>query len=318
MPLVRRPGWLIGSAITVAATSVRAQPTLEVTESGACPNRAELVEALEARHLGVGGSGWKLGLRSLPGAAVLRLDNVAGQVVLERELRSVDCPAMAAAFALMVEAYFVEIGVIAAPGSEPPRATPSPEAPAARTASGAAAPTAPVPAGPTRASPPGPRPELSLAVGPELLLPSPVVTMAADAGFGLNWSQLSLRLALLTTLPSEIRVDEDRVWRWANRAELRAGVNLGGIEPWVGGGVTAVQLQARALPLHPVRAFWSPLVGAGIAARQRFTSFWAGRVGLGCYLPLRAERYAISDVDIGPGPLFGCDLTYGVVWSRFR
>ena len=319
MPLVRCPGWLIGSAIAVAAASVRAQPTLEVTETGACPSRVELVEALEARHLGVGGSGWRLGLRSVPGAAVLRLENVAGQVVLERELRSVDCPAMAAAFALIVEAYFVEIGVIAAPGSdlpEPPRATPPPEGPVPRTASGPAVRAAPAPAGPKRAPPRGPRPELSLALGPELLLPSPVVTVAADAAFGLNWSLLFLRLGVVTTLPRVIRVDDDRVWRWANRAELRAGVNSAGLEPWVGGGVTAVQLQAAALPVRPVRTFWSPLVAAGIAARQRLTTSWAGRVGLGCYLPLRAERYSISDVDIGPGPAFGCDLTYGIVWSR--
>ena len=97
MPLARRPGWLVGFAIAVAATSVRAEPTLELTESGACPSRAEVVDALEARHLAVGSSGWKLGLRSRPGAAVLRLENVAGHPVLERELRSVDCPAMAAA-----------------------------------------------------------------------------------------------------------------------------------------------------------------------------------------------------------------------------
>jgi hypothetical protein len=146
MPLVGRPGWLVGSAIAVAAASVRAEPTLEVTESGVCPSRAELVDALEARQLAVGNSGWKLGLRSLPGAAVLRLENVAGHLVLERELRSVDCPAMAAAFALIVEAYFVEIGMIAAPGSDasvPARTAPSPEAPAPRPASGPATPTAP-------------------------------------------------------------------------------------------------------------------------------------------------------------------------------
>ena len=216
MPLVRRPGWLVGSAIAVAASSVRAEPTLEVTESGACPSRAEVIEALEARHLAAGSSGWKLGLRGRPGATVLRLENIAGDVVLERELRSIDCPAMAAAFALIVEAYFVEIGIIAAPSSAasaPAGLTPPSAAPAAGPTPGpaavSAAPTA-VRGESTRASASAARPEVFGAVGPELLLPSPVVTLAAAAGFGLAWPRLAARLRLLTALPNEIRVGRDR------------------------------------------------------------------------------------------------------------
>ncbi len=318
MPLVWRSAGLVGLAIAFRAASAPAEPMLEVTETGVCPDRAELIEALEARHLIVGGSGWKLGVRTAPGRAVLRLENVAGQAVLERELSSADCGAMAAAFALIVEAYFVEIGVIAAPASDVPEPPRSPEAPAVRPASRPATRATPAQVGPTRAPPRGPRPELSLVVGPELLLPSPVVTMAAGAGVGLDWSLPFLRLALFTTLPHEIHAGQDRVSRWANRAELRAGAAFAGFEPWLGGGVTGVRLQAQGLPVRPARPFWSPLVGAGIAVRHRLSSSWAGRVDLGCYRPFKAERYSISDVDIGPGPRFGCDLTYGLVWSRFR
>ena len=146
-------------------------------------------------------------------------------------------------------------------------------------------------------------------------MPSPVVTLAAGVGFGLRWSRLASRLELLTTLPREIRLGDDQVSRWASRALLAAGSNLAGLEPWAGAGVTAVRLQARELPVRPVRWFWSPLVGAGVAVPQRLGSSWAGRVDLGCYLPFFEERYSISGDDIGPGPRFGCDLTYGIVWS---
>jgi hypothetical protein len=325
MSLVRRSAWLLTLAIALSRTIARAEPALEVTVSGECPSQAELVEALTARHLAV--ARWSVDLRSVPGGAAIRLRNPARDVVLERELQSGDCAAMAAAFALIVEGYFIEIGIIAEPASGAPGQAEA--APAAATEPASAPP--PRSAGSPEPGRIEPRPPLararrtrlraSLAAGPELVMPSPVVTLAGGVAFGLEWSRPPVysEMGLYTTLPTVIRVGEDRVWRWASRAQLVAGATLGSspaIEPWAAAGLTGVRLEARALPVHPLRTFWSPVVGGGVAVRQQLGGAWAGRVDFGCHFPLLSERYSVGRVDIGRGPRFACDLTYGFLWTE--
>ncbi len=160
-----RSGWqsglaaLAGGAALLLCQTALAQPTVELLVPGNCPSRTALEMAVRARGLGIGHGSFLLEVRSEPGAAILVLKDTASKVLVERTLRSEDCTALAAAAAVIVEGYFVEIGSL--PGQRAlPRDTPegpenalpnAPVAPFAAPRPNAAAP-APAPLPPTGAS----------------------------------------------------------------------------------------------------------------------------------------------------------------------
>lgn len=134
-------------AVTVNAVAVNAvaAPHLSVTTDGNCPDRAMLASAMTAKGFTVPPASepvsYTLTIRALRGGAALQLSDASGARVVARQFTSTDCRAMAEAMAVVVEAYFVDLGTVgdrarAAPPSRTPEPQPAsaPSAPAAPSA----------------------------------------------------------------------------------------------------------------------------------------------------------------------------------------
>lgn len=109
-----RQAWLLASGVIAMAGRAQAMPVFSVSAQGSCPSKAELATALAAKGDNPTGpndpSKYSVVTRSEPSGAVLVLIRGDGEQILERHFSSSDCRALADAMAVVIEAYFVEVG----------------------------------------------------------------------------------------------------------------------------------------------------------------------------------------------------------------
>ncbi len=107
---------LLVSGVIAMAGRAEATPVFSVLAQGSCPSKAELAAALATKADNPTGpkdpSQFSVVTRSEPSGAVLFLIRGDGEQVLERHFASSDCRALADAMAVVIEAYFVEVGVL--------------------------------------------------------------------------------------------------------------------------------------------------------------------------------------------------------------
>lgn len=346
-----RPCLALGAAMVAAWTLTTGQghaaapPVLDLTAEGDCPDRAALASSMRAHGCTLGPSEWHASVRRVAGAARLELRNSAGQTVLDRQIESNDCAALAEAAALIVEAYFVEIGVMTAPsGSEPgvtpttaeqtapaPTATPNSEGRSdpARTTAGrrGEVTSARKHAGRTQLAPPFSS-SRSLGwhgmagLGPRAEAPALHFSGAAELGVGLDLPSpaVSARLAVATAVPRVLFSEPNRVSRWPSRALVQVGGRLGEdpvVFPWAGSGVSAVRVRAHDLPGATRRWVWSALVGLGVDTWWPLRRGWFAMTGLGCLVYISREAYRVDpDGEIGRGPRVDCGASLGAAWGE--
>lgn len=329
----------------VVVKNVLAVPSFQVSVQGSCPSRTELVRALDAKGSPVGMSHaeYMVHARSDPTGAWLQLTRSSGERVIERHFSSDDCRALADAMAVVIEAYFVEVGELPkplhAPAEAPPPAVTITDA-AAPTSSASAA-GAPISTTQTRNAPeawvlpttvlvqrqwfrvvPKPLPALFprafMGIGPSLSLPQGSAALALEVGGGVDLPKPGIfsEVAATTNLPVVVGPSPNRVWRWMSQALLRVGVPLGtelGYRPWIGVGVAVTRLRAEDLPAPPTRTTLRPLVGAGVEVTWPLGGFVHGRAELGCAVYPYGDIYRVDSTDeIGRGPRAVCTTALGL------
>ncbi|MEN9579448.1 MAG: hypothetical protein RJA70_2457, partial [Pseudomonadota bacterium] len=123
---------LLGAvAATLFAQEVAAQPLLLAEGSSLCPAPVELqglIDQWSVRPRVDRRETWIAEVdRPDAGTARLRLRTPQGQTLLERSIGSVDCAALAQAFAIILEAHFLDLGLVEKTEVEqPPPASPPP------------------------------------------------------------------------------------------------------------------------------------------------------------------------------------------------
>jgi hypothetical protein len=302
----------------LAPSLARADPVLQVSVDGDCPGRSAVVRELEARRLSVGASSIELSVDRTAGTARLRLEDRVRQRVLERQIDSDDCAAAAAAFALIAEAYFVEVGAL--------RKARDTQAPMASSRSIPAAPPrvrseelqarsgSRVASGRQR----GPYWHVLAGAGVEA---APLESLLAPAFYGAAGvhgvaSGAFSRLRLVTTTRTLQATTSDRVWRWPVRAELEGGLRIGrSIEAWLGAGLSMVLVRSLD-QTGATTTRWSPVLAAGMAWEKNVGDSWALRLDVTGFVLAVQERYLVASQEIGRGPRLGCGLWLGVDWGR--
>jgi hypothetical protein len=339
-------GLLLALALLCAPCRAAAPPVLEVAAEGECPDANGLASALRAHGCVMGASEWHASVRRGSGMAELALRNSAGQTVLEREIPGDDCDAIAEAAALIIEAYFVQIGVLPEPragdAGPPEAAQPS----AAETPPPTSAPDAPQPVATPRVpdARPSSRPvpatapsqtgragadvrqsradalrwHAIAAVGPRVQAPEIEFAGGAELGVGFDLAALPLsaEVRIATGLPVVVLAPPNRVRRWPSSALGRLGWRLGSVPvtvPWVGAGISAVGLRALDPTLrgNTSDTVWSALAGLGVDAWWPLGRTWFALTGVGCSVYASRERYRIDGNGVGRGPRVECGATLG-------
>jgi hypothetical protein len=106
-----RQSLLLAAIFVAATTDLMAAPSLSVSAEGNCPSQRDLELALRHRGLELGGANYSVFVQSEATGAVMRLQRFSDQHVLERRFVSQDCRAIADAIAVVVEAYFIDVGL---------------------------------------------------------------------------------------------------------------------------------------------------------------------------------------------------------------
>jgi hypothetical protein len=341
---------VVGASVGVPRVALAA-PSVSALASGDCPNQHQLEVALLARGLKVGDSKFVVSTAASGGHVELNLLRASGESLLTRRFSSEDCIAAADAAAVVVEAYFIEVGggkldaaPIAGASQRAPVASPIRESVSERggevesnrarsaplPASVSAADRAAVPVGglvygpvpsrvvvaPGRAD--SPRPIGYFAVGTGIGLPDGAVTARLEGGAGVEWRRLPLsaELSLATSLPNTSGDTPARVRRWANQGVVRVGVPFGGhprYRPWIGVGGTLAQLRALDVESAPTRSSASALVGAGLELAWPIANSWSGRLDLSCLVLASRDSYRVQpDGEIGRGPRVVCATLVGL------
>jgi hypothetical protein len=345
----------LAPAIVACPLAVSANPIFSLSVSGDCPSRTDLSLALGAKGYGISAadqpSSYGIFAQSEATGASLRLTRSGGERLLERRFSSRDCRALAEAMAVVVEAYFVEVGELNRPppaglqpasvaepapspgvvgvGAGAPRATveaPNVALPALQPATNSRATAAPLrlSAESFREPPPVERPRPTVygrgfvGLGAVLNLPSVIATPGIELGGGVDLARLplSVELALGSSLPTTSFERPNRVWRWANQGVLRLGIPLAGAlqyRPWVAGGLSVAMLRERDLSSPVPRTTTSPLVGVGLETAWLVGRGWFGRVDLGCLVLASQDVYRVDpSEEIGRGPRVLCSAILGV------
>lgn len=296
---------------------------LVVQVPGTCPSREALLQALEGRGVVRSAAGLTLQVIQEPRGATLRLDNAAGSRVLERTIASDDCPALAAAFSLIVEGTLVELGIMKPSGPAEP-AFPLPAAPEPAVMAPMSATPVVAAAGlqsPATSAPLRRRYFGMVGTGLEALPFSSQWAGALELGGGWNWRSLPLftQIQALTSSPTVLGDSPNRVGRWGTRAQISVGIAQSSsprFNAWVGWGLSVVRLEAKDRPAATVQWRWSPLATLGVGLR--FPT--AGRLSLGpqasCFVLGVQERYLGASEELGRGPRLGCNLMVDFFWGQ--
>ncbi len=282
-------GWLL------LPGAARAQATLRTDVSSGCPDAAQVTAALDAVGLGQTGgaeaSAWTVRVQpATAGAARLTLVAPDASTSVEREILSDDCPALATAFALIVQTQFVKLHLLPPPPSEtdpaaPPSAPPQPLSP-------------PAPRVPAR--PPTPHLAFGASAGASLSA-DPSLTAAfgqIDATYRPRRGPLVARLLVSIESPTIQSNAPDRVERTAATTRIEAGLRLVSHRLWLqataGAGLVVSSVAALDLTDRPSMLRAHPAFALSLAAGLRFAGSWSVRAEAAALgLPL-ADAYRIE------------------------
>ncbi len=256
----------------------------------------------------------------------LRLDEANGTRILERHLASQDCPALAEAIAVIIEAHFLQVNqaqeaqartssaeasVVGAPNVGGRPVTPSLPSEAAYSAT-----VAPVTR--TNVVPSG-----VIALGPALTMPQVQLTAMSELAGGVDWvsTGVSLQLALFGNLPATAGNTPNRVKRWNGYGLVRAGfprLLRGAASPWVGLGLEIGRTRALDVAGSVAQSSLSAVLGGGVAVAWPLSPTWAGQLDVSCLLLATRDSYRIEpDGEIGLGPRAVCTTALGLAWGHF-
>src|SRR5690242_14179102 len=106
--------WILGVVVALV-TPAWAQPVVRLEVQGTCPRTDELRRAFDGRvPLSDDGAGWTVAVSRGERSTRLDVRNADGSDAFDREIASEDCAALADAFAVIVEAHFVELHLLPA------------------------------------------------------------------------------------------------------------------------------------------------------------------------------------------------------------
>jgi hypothetical protein len=157
-----------------------------------------------------------------------------------------------------------------------------------------------------------------VGIGPVLPLPRGRLTTQFEVGGGVEFPTLplSIELQLATLWPSTSGGEPNRVRRWSSHGLTRAGVPLGDLvqyRPWLGVGLTLVELRALDIAAAPSRSTLTTVVGAGLEIAWPLAKGWLGRLDLSCMILTTRDSYRIEpDGEIGRGPRVVCSSMMGI------
>lgn len=299
-------------AVTVllgrAALAADPEPLLRVEGNSECPRPDQVqreVSAWSVSSAARGTPSWRAALEQPPGrAASLQLYSPQGEAVLQRTIESDDCVALAKAFAIILEAHFLDLGLVEprevpATEAEPmaqPEAEPEPAAEPAQPASAEATPT-------------GPWLRASAGIGVDVALPEPGVTAAAQLQFGIVLAETwALLLAGQAALPREQSGDavNSRVRSQSQTLAVLLSKRVTSAGPWLEtytgpslrlSRVEAVDIDAAGeLSARPA---WQ----LGLALGLPLDREWSLRLDVVGNLLLQRDRYLIEPHGVvGQGP----------------
>jgi hypothetical protein len=317
---------LIVTSFAMTPQLALAAPHVSLQASGSCPSTGELSRALLERGMVLDTEGpYVVVAETTDTGANLSLGSMSGEAILVRSFQSQDCGAMAAAMAVVVEAYFVEVvrqEAVRSRAAFDAASVPA-EAPAAVLAS--PPPSAKKPAlTPHQPKPLVAEPEASPKVqrdegrkvdgrafvgfGATAALPGVFVAPMVELGVGVEPRRLgvSFELTLASQLPRTQGREPDRVRVWSSYALSRVGFPLGTrprFRPWGAVGLLMSQARASDVPDSSSQTSWSGLVGGGLETGFTISQGWRGRLELGWVVLLTRDHYRIEpegEVDAGP------------------
>lgn len=319
-------GWRLVLAVLCCSSAALAAPRVRVEVKGECPSRKD-VEAALARFTEVASAGephFRVVVREAAGGgASLELYRPDGGRAFERSIHSDDCASLAEAFALIVRAHFLELGLelpaedASPPSSDveslpstgevapPPEARPSTAKPADATLEGR-----PNDAGRDRRGTRAPaaasewRPAVGVGLGARALVPDWRITPALHLELEGLYGAFAARAELSADLGAESS-EPHPVWRQSSELLLSGGLHLGD-RTWldVRGGVGVALGWARANELadSSPAASWTPVGLLGLRGGYGPPSFvvW---LEVGGTALVKRDRYVVDPFgDVGLGP----------------
>lgn len=312
---------LVFLGFALSPGSVHAQRIIEVSAEGDCPTQEALAEAIESRFgaIAPSGEGWRVSTGPDPSGAgtrfVLRAPD--GSVSLERRVTTTDCNALASAFAIIADAYFVDLGVRTPPEpARPPPARPPPPVPPPRP--------------PVRA--PATRPaswSIALVGGGDLGLMPTVVTGfgTLHAGYRPAGFPLAFHVLIGGLAPSDLpqEREDQRVERvWAVSARVVAALRLVRvpmvIDVTAGPALLAARVRAVDLPMEPGHTGYHPGVALALAGGLPLGGAFSIRAEVGATVWPLGERYYIDpgSTTVAKSPLLSLSAGAGVQWETNR
>lgn len=325
-----RTGIVVGAVLLLTSVPAAARPRVQLRVAGECPT-AEMLRRplarwvqLEDRH----DPEWIISVSTRSGVARLTLADRRGQVSLVREIASPDCRAVAEAFAVIVQAQFVELRVLPDPGASQP----SPPAPML-----AVEPRRSVASAPRSSSPPAT--VTSTMASAEPPGGSAVFSLAAAGGVGVGFSpgavqalgqidaswrpwggRFVLRGALSAESPTTQQTNVDRVRLTRLSAGAAAGLRTRPEPVWIqvlaGAGLGATIVEPLDLPGDSSRMRAHPAASLAGAVGLTLGSGVSLRAELASAVFLLTDRYSITpEGEVARSPRGTAFFTVGVEWS---
>lgn len=310
------------SLVLLGASFADAAPRVLVRGNSHCPK----AEALALRLRGWSSSGegdpWTAEVQnSGDSQVVLSLRSPDGRLMLTRVVESGDCVALTRALAIIVEGYFLDLGLVSREELDADES----DTGEIEAEEGAAKPETEKP---VEDRSPGAREHgqrrirwrVALGAGPVFDLPEPGLTAGAGLRLAAVWRKWALGLAVHGQLPATQGVPRDRVQSRAISAGLGLSHRFGTaywIEPSLAAGLRWARVEALDFEARS-QAASTPAVGLGTAFGAKLGQAGGLRLDLGLeYLTIR-QRYRIEPRGVvGEGPVLGLRAELGVELGDF-
>jgi len=289
---------LCGSILLLVARGVLAQPKMEVHGESTCPTPEQMEPRMsDWADLVPSGDSWRVEIGRRQGTPEVSLRNPAGARVLRRSIDSDDCEALAGAFAAIVQAYLIDLGVVSTGEKEL-----EPETPALRDEPIGARPKEPVPR-PKRAW------VLSsgAAGGPMVSWPGGPTTGAGQLRSSIGPALGLWRMGVVAgaALPADHEATSSRVERMQMWAQAEVGLRMGNVW-WTQPGFSAgiVRSRVRAVDIRgETQGHTTGALGLCIVGGLRLGGGWSLTGELSQRILWVRNRYIIEpDGAVGYGP----------------